>query len=147
MNSEKIEIRGRGFRYFAHIGSGLVSQTGTLTRELVGGERAAIITDSNIPLTIVNAVAGSLASADFQVSKVVVPAGENAKSLIEVERICDELASLDRSSVLVGVGGGVVGDLSGFVAAILRRGIAHVQIPTTLLAMVDSSIGGKTGVN
>jgi 3-dehydroquinate synthase len=80
---------------------------------------------------------------------VRIPAGEKSKSLTQVERICDELieAGLDRSSFVVGLGGGVIGDISGFVAAIFQRGIPHIQIPTTLLAMVDSSIGGKTGVN
>ncbi len=147
MNSAKIEICGAGFRYFAHVGRGLLGQSGTLIRELIGAERAAIITDSNIPPSLLEAVSATLNSSRFQVKTIAVAAGENAKSLREVERICDELSAFDRTSVIVGVGGGVVGDLSGFLAAILRRGLPHVQIPTTLLAMVDSSIGGKTGVN
>jgi 3-dehydroquinate synthase len=80
---------------------------------------------------------------------IQIPAGEKSKSLSQVEEICDEMikAELDRSSFVVGLGGGVVGDISGFVASIFQRGIPHLQIPTTLLAMVDSSIGGKTAVN
>jgi 3-dehydroquinate synthase len=80
---------------------------------------------------------------------IVVPAGEQSKSLEQVGAICEQMAraGLDRSSFVIGVGGGVIGDLSGFVAAVFHRGIPHVQVPTTLLAMVDSSIGGKTGVN
>src|SRR5947209_12974292 len=78
-----------------------------------------------------------------------VPAGEQSKALEKVGAICEQMAraGLDRSSFVIGVGGGVVGDLSGFVAAVFGRGIPHVQVPTTLLAMVDSSVGGKTGVN
>jgi 3-dehydroquinate synthase len=77
------------------------------------------------------------------------PPGEQSKSLEQVGAICEQMAraGLDRSSFVIGVGGGVIGDLSGFVAAVFHRGIPHVQVPTTLLAMVDSSIGGKTGVN
>jgi 3-dehydroquinate synthase len=124
-----------------------MEQTGRLTREKVRGHRAAIITDSNVPRALVEKVAGSLSEAEFQVATVVVQPGENSKSLAEVERVCGEISQLDRSSILLGVGGGVVGDLSGFVAAFFLRGIPHVLIPTTLLAVVDSAMGGKTGVN
>src|SRR5262249_2340219 len=91
----------------------------------------------------------SLRSAGFRLTLITIPAGEKSKTVAQVRAICDQMvaAGLDRQSFVVGVGGGVVGDLSGFVAAIYHRGIPHVQIPTTLLAMVDSSIGGKTGVN
>ena len=94
-------------------------------------------------------ISESFTAEKFSPHLVRIPAGEKSKSLTQVERICDELieAGLDRSSFVVGLGGGVIGDISGFVAAIFQRGIPHVQIPTTLLAMVDSSIGGKTGVN
>jgi 3-dehydroquinate synthase len=147
VNSAKIEIRGANFCYAAHVDCGLIGQTGQLTREVVRGNRAAIVTDSNIPPPLVDAVATSLAAAGFHVMRILVPPGENSKSLREVERVCGEMSTLDRTSIVVGVGGGVVGDLSGFVAAVFHRGIPHVQIPTTLLAMVDSSIGGKTAVN
>lgn len=80
---------------------------------------------------------------------ITIPSGEQSKTLEQAGAVCEEMlrAGLDRQSFVIGLGGGVVGDLSGFVAAIFQRGIPHVQIPTTLLAMVDSSIGGKTGVN
>ncbi|PYK19805.1 MAG: 3-dehydroquinate synthase, partial [Verrucomicrobia bacterium] len=80
---------------------------------------------------------------------ITIPAGEKSKTLKQVGAICDRMvaAGLDRQSFVVGLGGGMIGDLSGFVAAIYHRGIPHIQIPTTLLAMVDSSIGGKTGVD
>ena len=80
---------------------------------------------------------------------ITIPAGEQSKTLEQAGAICEQMiaAGLDRQSFVIGLGGGVIGDISGFVAAIFHRGIPHVQIPTTLLAMVDSSIGGKTGVD
>src|SRR5213076_2569991 len=80
---------------------------------------------------------------------ITIPAGEKSKTLKQAGAVCDEMiaAGFDRQSFVIGLGGGMVGDISGFVAAIYHRGIPHVQIPTTLLGMVDSSIGGKTGVN
>jgi 3-dehydroquinate synthase len=147
VNSEKIQVRGPGFCYEAHAGRGLIAEAGRLIRERIRGESAALITDSDLPRALVDKVAASLVLAGFQVTTIAVPAGENSKSLGEVERVCGEMAALNRGSVVVGVGGGMVGDLSGFVAAVFHRGLAHVQIPTTLLAMVDSSIGGKTGAN
>jgi 3-dehydroquinate synthase len=90
-----------------------------------------------------------LTSSGFQPVLITVPAGETSKTLEQAGAICDQMigAGLDRQSFVVGLGGGMVGDISGFVAAIYERGVPHVQIPTTLLGMVDSSIGGKTGVN
>lgn len=94
-------------------------------------------------------VAAILARAGHKVTEVVFPAGEESKRLGTLERICEELVrhGLDRSSFLVALGGGVTGDITGFAAASFMRGIPYVQIPTTLLAQVDSSVGGKTGVN
>ena len=91
----------------------------------------------------------SLVSAGFRPTLITIPAGEKSKTLKQAGAICDQMiaAGLDRQSFVVGLGGGMIGDISGFVAAIYHRGIPHVQIPTTLLAMVDSSIGGKTGVD
>ena len=96
-----------------------------------------------------NRVKKSLASAGFRPTLITIPAGEKSKTLEQVGAICDQMiaAGLDRQSFVIGLGGGMIGDISGFVAAIYHRGIPHVQIPTTLLAMVDSSIGGKTGVD
>jgi 3-dehydroquinate synthase len=90
-----------------------------------------------------------LQSAGFNVDIITIPTGEQAKTLQQVEQICETLLTLkhDRSSILLGLGGGVVGDVTGFVAATFMRGISYIHIPTTLLAMIDSSIGGKTGVN
>jgi 3-dehydroquinate synthetase len=108
--------------------------------------RAVIITDSHVgPL-----YAGKLRRALGVPAEVIeVPAGENSKSLRQVSRILERLPAmkLDRKSFVVALGGGVVGDLAGFVAATYLRGLAFIQVPTSLLAMVDSSVGGKTGVN
>jgi len=91
----------------------------------------------------------SLGSSGFRSTLITISAGEKSKTLEQAGAICNQMidAGFDRQSFIVGLGGGVVGDVSGFVAAIFHRGISHVQIPTTLLAMVDSSIGGKTAVN
>ncbi|GAB4181224.1 MAG: 3-dehydroquinate synthase [Terrimicrobiaceae bacterium] len=107
------------------------------------------MTDSNVAGLHVEPLKQSLEEAGVEVTTIVVPAGESSKSMGEVARICDAMisAGLDRKSFLVALGGGVVGDLAGFVAAIFYRGIPFAQVPTTVLAQVDSSVGGKTGVN
>src|SRR5205814_1578305 len=126
-----------------------MAKAGELARKVMSGNRCAIIADETSARLFGDRISESFTTENFSPHLVRIPAGEESKSLTQVERICDELieAGLDRSSFVVGLGGGVIGDISGFVAAIFQRGIPHVQIPTTLLAMVDSSIGGKTGVN
>jgi 3-dehydroquinate synthase len=113
------------------------------------GRRCAIVTDSNVALLFAGRAKRSLTSAGFKPTLIAIPAGEKSKTLKQAGAICERMttAGLDRQSFVIGLGGGVIGDISGFIAAIYHRGIPHVQIPTTLLAMVDSSIGGKTGVN
>jgi 3-dehydroquinate synthase len=136
-------------RYRVLIAEGLLEQLGARVRRHVWGKTCAIITDSNVASLFVDRVEESLASAGFRSTLITISAGEKSKTLKQVGAICDRMiaAGLDRRSFVVGLGGGVIGDISGFVAAIYHRGIPHVQVPTTLLAMVDSSIGGKTGVN
>ena len=131
------------------IGQGLLKQLGVRVRRHLARKTCAIISDSNIALFFADRVTRSLASGGFQSALITIPAGEKSKTLEQAGAICDQMiaAGLDRQSFVIGLGGGVIGDISGFVAAIYHRGIPHVQIPTTLLAMVDSSIGGKTGVN
>ncbi len=131
------------------IGQGLLKQLGVRVRRHLARKTCAIISDSNIALFFADRVTKSLASGGFQSALITIPAGEKSKTLEQAGAICDQMiaAGLDRQSFVIGLGGGVIGDISGFVAAIYHRGIPHVQIPTTLLAMVDSSIGGKTGVN
>ena len=136
--------------YRALIGSGLLDSAGELiSAALPNRTRGVIISDTVVAPLFARRLEQSLAAGKLDMSVVLLPAGEPSKNLEEVGRITNEMANdgLDRQSFVVGLGGGVVGDLSGFVAAIYHRGIPHVQIPTTLLAMVDSSIGGKTGVN
>jgi 3-dehydroquinate synthase len=136
-------------RYRALIGSGLLEQLGECVREYLPGKTCSIICDGNVAPLFADRVKRSLTSAGFRPTLITIPAGEKSKTLEQAGTICDQMiaSGLDRQSFIVGLGGGVIGDISGFVAAIYHRGIPHVQIPTTLLAMVDSSIGGKTGVN
>ena len=136
-------------RYRVLLGEGLLKRAGASVRKHLARQMCAIISDSNAAPLFANRVQESLMSIGFQVTLITIPAGEKSKTLKQAGAICEQMtaAGLDRQSFVIGLGGGVIGDLSGFVAAIYHRGIPHVQIPTTLLAMVDSSIGGKTGVN
>lgn len=131
------------------VGPGLLARTGQLAREGGLHGRCAVITDENVGPLHAAGVLQSLEAAGFPAVLLPVPAGERSKCLARAEDLCDRLieAGLDRGSFVVALGGGVIGDLAGFVAAIYQRGIPLVQIPTTIVAQVDSSIGGKTGVN
>jgi 3-dehydroquinate synthase len=144
-----VEIHGAAPSYPALVGSGLIASTGEEVAKRLRCPRCAIISDTNIAPLLADRVKQSLTSSGFQPTLITIPAGEKSKTLEQAGAICDQMiaAGLDRQSFVIAVGGGVIGDISGFVAAIFHRGISHVQIPTTLLAMVDSSIGGKTGVN
>jgi 3-dehydroquinate synthase len=144
-----VEIRAGRASYRAHIGSGLLDHAGETIAQILAPSPCAIISDTKVAPLFAERLERSLVAAGFKPIQVTIPAGENSKRLEEVGSICIRMiaAGLDRTSLVVGLGGGVIGDISGFVAAIYQRGIAHVQVPTTLLAMVDSSIGGKTGVN
>jgi 3-dehydroquinate synthase len=131
------------------IGERLLPQTGDKCRTLGLLGRCAIISDSNVAQLFAACVSKSLASSGFRPILITIPAGEKSKTLKQAGAICDRMiaAGFDRHSFVVGLGGGMIGDISGFAAAIYHRGIPHIQIPTTLLAMVDSSLGGKTGVD
>jgi 3-dehydroquinate synthase len=144
-----VEIRGAAYRYPALVGSGLLDQIGKYARDYLLHKTCTIISDTNVGPLYADRIQRSLTSAGFRPTLIKIPAGEKSKTLEQAGAICDQMiaAGLDRQSFVIGVGGGMIGDISGFVAAIYHRGIPHVQIPTTLLAMVDSSIGGKTGVN
>jgi 3-dehydroquinate synthase len=130
-------------------GSGLLARTGELCREAGLRGSCAVITDGNVAHLHAMPVLESLRTAGYEPHLFEVPAGESSKSLSVAEGLVDRMlaAGLDRGSFILALGGGVVGDLAGFVAAIYQRGIPFVQIPTTIVAQVDSSIGGKTGVN
>ncbi len=131
------------------IGPGLTSQLGSLTRDaLPGTQHAVLVFDENIR-AMAEQCKQSLAEHGFRVSPIPVESGEQSKCVAQAERLWTEMLAehTDRGSVVVAVGGGVVGDLAGFVAATFARGISLVQVPTTLLSQVDSSVGGKTGIN
>jgi 3-dehydroquinate synthase len=144
-----VQIRCGADRYPVLIDTGLLDRFGTHVRKNLPREMCVIISDRNVALLFANRVKNSLSSAGFHPTLITIPAGEKSKTLKQAGAICDWMiaAGLDRLSFVVGLGGGMIGDISGFVAAIYHRGIPHIQIPTTLLAMVDSSIGGKTGVD
>ena len=135
--------------YEIKVGGGLLPRLGAECAALKLGQRCAVITDANVGRHYAKAALKSLAASGFEPVLVTVPAGEKSKRIATVEKCFDELAKhrLERKSFIVALGGGVVGDLAGFVAATYLRGIPFVQVPTTLLAQVDSSVGGKTGVN
>ena len=135
--------------YEIQIGPNLLRQLGTHIRRLGLGQRCAIISDSNVAPKYAASVRNILAKAGFESVLITFRAGETAKKLDSVQRCYDQLAThrLERKSFVIALGGGVVGDLAGFVAATYLRGVAFVQLPTTLLAHVDSSVGGKVGVN
>ena len=147
MHSVPVQLGSRS--YTIKIGAGLLKIIGSECARLKLGQRCAIITDKNAGKFYAKAAFDSLVRAGFSPMLLTVPAGETAKSLRTVGACYDQLAThrLERKSFIVALGGGVVGDLAGFVAATYLRGVPFVQVPTTLLAQVDSSVGGKTGVN
>ncbi|HWX23049.1 MAG TPA: 3-dehydroquinate synthase [Candidatus Binatia bacterium] len=135
--------------YDIKIGTGLLNRLGRECARLRLGTRCAVISDTHVAPRYGKQVQKALGAAGFAPVLLTVPAGETSKSLKSVQACYDRLAAqrLERKSFIVALGGGVVGDLAGFVAATYLRGIAFVQVPTTLLAQVDSSVGGKVGVN
>jgi len=144
-----VPVRIPGTECRVLVGRGLIGRAGEFVREAGLRGACAVITDENVARHHGEAVRKSLEAAGYRTHFFVVPAGEQSKAMSVAESLCDRMieAGLDRSSFIVALGGGVVGDLAGFVAAIYQRGIPFVQIPTTIVAQVDSSIGGKTGVN
>jgi 3-dehydroquinate synthase len=148
-----IGVRTPSAEYEVEIGAGLVELVGARLDALLGGglkagkQRAFVVTSPEIDRLWGEKLDGGFPAAAL--TRLMVPAGEEHKRLATVERLTEELAGLgaDRDSVLVALGGGVIGDMTGFVAAMYMRGIRYVGVPTTVLAQVDSSLGGKTGVN
>ncbi len=135
--------------YDIQVGGALIKTLGASCRELGLGAQCAVISDDQVAPLYAEAALASLRKAGFKPILHTIPAGEASKCLREVGRSYDVLAThrLERKSFIVALGGGVVGDLAGFVASSYLRGVAFVQVPTTLLAQVDSSVGGKVGVN
>ena len=131
------------------IGRDLLGSLGARIAALRPGARTAIVTDRNVAKHWLDRTEASLAQAGIATSRIVVEEGEGSKSYAGLERVSEALiaAKIERNDLVIALGGGVVGDLAGFAAAILRRGVDFVQVPTSLLAQVDSSVGGKTGIN
>ena len=130
------------------IAAGLLARAGEHIAPLTRGRRVAIVADGNVEPHLAT-LRASLDAAGIASAPIVVPPGEGSKSWATLERLCDELLALgiERGDHVVALGGGVIGDLVGFATAILKRGCGFIQMPTTLLAQVDSSVGGKTGIN
>ena len=128
---------------------GLLSELGALISKKFGKPKTFIVTDSNIAAHWLKQTIESLSAQGMSPKVLEVPVGERTKSFINLEKIIDQLleSKVDRDSVLIALGGGVIGDLAGFAGAVTLRGIKVIQVPTTLLSQVDSSVGGKTGVN
>lgn len=128
---------------------GVLGRAGDFIKAAGLSGRAALITDANVALHYADRVKASLSDVGYDVSTHLIPPGEESKSMDQIQSLCRALIehNHDRGSFVVALGGGVVGDIAGFVAAIFYRGIPFVQIPTTIVSQVDSSIGGKTGVN
>lgn len=135
--------------YEVIVGHGILHRVGEFTRQVLKLDRCALITDSNVAPLYAEQVKESLESEGVKTTLIVVPAGEKSKSFAQLEEVCEQMVAggLDRNAFVVALGGGVVGDLSGFAAAIHYRGIPHIQVPTTVVAQVDSAVGGKTGIN
>ncbi len=138
-----------GRSYDVLIGPGLVADAGRLIADRLGTAKCVIVTDVNVAGHHLDTLEASLRATKVLIGTVILPAGEKTKSFAELGPLCEELLGLglERGDLVVAFGGGVIGDLAGFAASILRRGVRFVQIPTSLLAQVDSSVGGKTGIN
>lgn len=135
--------------YTIHIGTGLLDRVGELALPLMTGKRAFIVTDDNVAPLYLAQVEAALTQAGIRTQSHIIPHGEASKCFSQLEKLLDAMlaAKCERSTLVVALGGGVIGDLAGFAASICLRGMDFIQIPTTLLSQVDSSVGGKTGIN
>jgi len=135
--------------YQIHVGAGILDRTGLILGKSGTARRCVVVTDSNIDALHGERVQRALEKSGLQIERIVLPPGEETKTIASVLAVAERLLALgaDRQCLLVALGGGVIGDLTGFVASIYMRGIPFVQMPTTLLAQVDSSVGGKTGID
>ncbi|MZR29279.1 3-dehydroquinate synthase [Sneathiella litorea] len=131
------------------IGADLIAGAGAILKDMIKNPRVAIVTDENVAALHLNGLQNSLTEAGIQFSTFVFPPGESSKSIASYSDLMNRLldSRIQRDEALIALGGGVIGDLTGFAASTLRRGVDFIQIPTTLLSQVDSSVGGKTGIN
>ncbi|MCX7886639.1 MAG: 3-dehydroquinate synthase [Verrucomicrobiae bacterium] len=148
-NVERVRVPLGERTYEIFVGRGLLDRIAEVVKPLGLGRQGVVISDTNVAALYGMRVCEAFRGAGFNVGLLTFSAGEASKSLRQASRLLEKLPAfgLDRQSFVVALGGGVVGDLAGFVAAVYLRGIHYIQVPTTLLAMVDSSVGGKTGVN
>ena len=131
-----------------HVGAGILGSLGNIARDAgIASNRVVVVTDATVERYYASPAIDALGKANFSPEMIVVPAGEASKSFAVLQTVYDRMSSLDRGSAVFALGGGVVGDLAGFAAATYLRGIAVIQVPTSLVAQVDSSLGGKTGIN
>ncbi len=146
---ETVHVGLEGREYDIHIGPGLLAQSGALIGPILARKKVCVVTDENVAALHLETLRDGLAANGIAMEALVLPAGESTKSWAYLEQTVEWLLSqrVERKDLVVALGGGVIGDLTGFAAAILRRGVGFVQIPTSLLAQVDSSVGGKTGIN
>ncbi len=143
----RVALAGRPYDIL--VGPGLLQRAGALIRPHLGRSRTTVVTDETVAALHLDTVVSAIESEGIKCASIVLPAGEKTKSIAHLDRVCGDLleAGIERNDLIVALGGGVVGDLAGFAAAVTLRGIDFVQVPTTLLAQVDSSVGGKTGIN
>ena len=148
-DASKVHVELGARSYDVMIGPGLLADVAAISESVFGRARLAIVTDENVGAVHLAAVQEALESAGRLRTCVVLPAGESSKSFEQLQVLSEQLlaAGTERGDVVIALGGGVIGDLAGFAAAILRRGVRLLQVPTSLLAQVDSSVGGKTGIN
>ena len=148
-NVTRVPVDLGGRSYDILIGGGLIERAGAEIAALTPGARAAVVTDENVAAAHLERLLRSLEASGIAAAPVIIAPGEKSKSFSQLEHVVDAIlaAKLERGDVVIAFGGGVIGDLTGFAAGIVRRGMNFVQIPTSLLAQVDSSVGGKTGIN
>jgi shikimate kinase/3-dehydroquinate synthase len=146
---ERVTVQLGARSYEILIGDGLLAGVGDQIARIAPGAAAAIITDANVARIHLAPVEASLAAAGIRSANIVVAPGEESKSFTGFEHVCEAIIDgrFERGDIVVALGGGVIGDLAGFAAASVRRGMRFIQVPTSLLAQVDSSVGGKTGIN
>lgn len=146
---QKITVALGNNSYDIHVGEGLLDQAGEIIAPVLNRPRTIIITDENVARCQLPRLEKSLTKEGIAFDSIILPAGEATKSFKQLENLLDQLLALqlERQDKIIAFGGGVIGDLVGFAASIYQRGIGFIQIPTTLLAQVDSSVGGKCGIN
>ncbi len=143
----RVELGQRG--YDIHVAAGLIDRAGELIRPILRRPFTVIVTDENVAPHRLGPLQAALDAAGIKHAAVILPPGEGQKSFAGLEKVCDALLAhkVERRDHVIALGGGVIGDLVGFACSILRRGVDFIQIPTSLLAQVDSSVGGKTAIN